>query len=68
MNKPLRFGQASGDVPPAPVFKRSRVARFDAKFDSSCDRCGEEIREEDPMGYDKDLAQYICNDCVEELS
>jgi formylmethanofuran dehydrogenase subunit E len=39
------------------------VACFDARFDSNCDECGEQIHEGDPIVRTQD-GEYICPDCV----
>ena len=44
------------------------IARFVARFDSECQGCGTQIAEGDQMGYDKNNAEYICEECIQERS
>ncbi len=43
------------------------IARFNAYFDSECDRCLAEIWQGDPMGYDKEDQEYLCDRCLFEM-
>jgi hypothetical protein len=44
------------------------LARFNAHFDSDCERCGGEIEQGDPIAFDKLNDAYVCGDCRDELA
>jgi hypothetical protein len=49
--------------PPAWQQPVTIVARFDARFDSECDNCGNWMSEGDPIARTQD-GDYICSGCA----